>query len=158
MAQGGVTHLPHNVSQMVRHLRHLRFQDIGFANLSVNRSGTTGGVFRVVCTPPAYFNVSEKNMNIKARLKELFHIHRFKTLLIYPPHNQKCAKPQCASNNDYGFLLMCDCGYTKPTKLPYGISEIFTVANKPLVPTAKSAAAQLNRYNAYSDLEGGDYL
>ena len=59
--------------------------------------------------------------------KKLFHAHKFTTLLIYPPHNQICDKPQCKDNNDYGFLLRCDCGYTKPTNIPYSVTEVFEV-------------------------------
>ena len=51
--------------------------------------------------------------------KELFHWHKYKTLLIYPPHNM--------GSKDYDFLLRCDCGYIKIPKLPMTITEIFEV-------------------------------
>ena len=66
-------------------------------------------------------------MSILSRLKELAHRHKFKTLMIYPPHNQVCDKEQCRVSGDYGFMLRCDCGYTKLTKLPMGIEELFMV-------------------------------
>jgi len=59
-------------------------------------------------------------MSIKNKLKELFHRHKFRTLLIFTPH----------STNKYDFLLRCDCGYTKLTKLPYTITEISEVKRK----------------------------
>ena len=58
-------------------------------------------------------------MGIKSRLKELWHWHKFTTLLIYPP--------QCARNDTYGFLLYCNCGYTKPTNIPYSVKKTFEV-------------------------------
>ena len=68
--------------------------------------------------------------NFKLWLKALIHWHKFTTLLIYSPHNQMCNKPQCAENDTYGFLLRCDCGYTKLTKLPYTIIEILEVRSE----------------------------
>jgi len=52
-------------------------------------------------------------------IKRLFHWHKYTTLLIYPPRKN--------GSNYYGFLLRCDCGYSKLTKLPYAIKEIFEV-------------------------------
>lgn len=69
-------------------------------------------------------------MSFKSRMKELAHWHRFTTLLIYPPHNHVCDREQCKENDDYGFLLRCDCGHTKLTKLPNGIKEFFEVRSK----------------------------
>jgi hypothetical protein len=60
-----------------------------------------------------------EQMSIKSRLKELFHIHKFTTLLIYPPSQDII---------HYDFLLRCDCGYTKTTKMPYkSIVEFYEV-------------------------------
>jgi len=64
------------------------------------------------------------------KLKALFHIHKYKTLLIYPPHSHVCDKERCAGSNDYGFLMQCECGYNKSTKLPHTITEIFEVKSK----------------------------
>lgn len=69
-------------------------------------------------------------MSVKKYLeifRRLFHIHRYVTLVIYPPHNQRCSKAQCKESNTYGFLLRCDCGYYKLTKLPDTITTIFEV-------------------------------
>ena len=63
------------------------------------------------------------------KLKKLRHWHKFTTLLVYAPHNQICNKPQCAGNDNYGFLLRCDCGHTKLPKIPYSIKEIVEVDN-----------------------------
>ncbi len=80
-------------------------------------------------------------MGIKSYIKELAHWHKFTTLLVYSPHNSMCDKAQCKGNDNYGFLLLCNCGYTKPTKLPYGIKEFFEVRskhNKHIEPTSES--------------------
>ena len=69
--------------------------------------------------------------SIISRLKEAIHIHKWRTLLIFPPHNQLCDKIQCKNSGSYGFLLNCEvCGETKTTKLPYGITEVFGVKNE----------------------------
>ena len=58
---------------------------------------------------------------------DLFHFHKWTTLIIFPPHSHQCKQPQCATNNMYGFLLHCECGKTKYAKLPYTITEIFDI-------------------------------
>lgn len=58
-------------------------------------------------------------VKIRKLTKEFFHWHKYKTLLIYPPHDM--------GSKDYGFLLRCDCGYTKLAKLPMTITEVFEV-------------------------------
>jgi hypothetical protein len=55
---------------------------------------------------------------IKKFFKELFHIHRYTTLLMYQPFENR---------KYYKFLLRCDCGYSKPTKLPRSIKEYYVV-------------------------------
>lgn len=59
-------------------------------------------------------------MSIKSRLKSALHWHKFTTLLIYPP------RPKYGQE-EFGFLLRCDCGYTKSTNLPRSIAEVFNV-------------------------------
>ena len=66
-------------------------------------------------------------IKIKETIKKLFHRHKYTTLLIYPPHNQKCDLPQCKSNDRYGFLVRCYCGYTTLTKLSITIKEILEI-------------------------------
>lgn len=60
-------------------------------------------------------------MGIKSILKELIHIHKFKTLIIYTPHTHRCDMEQCKDNDTYGFIVRCDCGYARVAK---GLSEI----------------------------------
>ena len=60
-------------------------------------------------------------VRFKQFLKKAVHIHKYKTLLMYPP------RKQYQQEQRWGFLLRCDCGYTKLTKLPYGITEVFEV-------------------------------
>jgi len=66
-------------------------------------------------------------MKLKEILKKVFHIHKYTTLLVYVPNNQ---------TDKYDFLLHCDCGFTKLTKLPYGIKEILQVRS--VVPGNKT--------------------
>lgn len=60
-------------------------------------------------------------------LKKIFHRHKYKTLVIHPPHSHRCAQEQCKENDDYGFTMQCACGHTELTKLPSTIKEIFNV-------------------------------
>jgi hypothetical protein len=62
--------------------------------------------------------------------KKLIHFHRYKTLIIYPPHSARCDLPQCAKNNEYGFLMQCSCGHMKVTGLPCTITEIYHAESK----------------------------
>lgn len=73
--------------------------------------------------------VNRGNNMLKQLLSKIkkIHIHKYETLLIYPPHSQVCNLPQCQSANDYGFLIQCHCGHYKLTKLPYSIKEILFV-------------------------------
>ncbi len=59
-------------------------------------------------------------MGVKSRLKELMHIHKYRTLLIYPPRKQY-------DEEEYGFLLKCACGDSKLTKLPGSVREVYWV-------------------------------
>ena len=58
-------------------------------------------------------------VKIKKLAKELFHRHKYKTLLMYPPHDM--------GSKYYGFLMRCDCGYSWTTNLPMTITEVFEV-------------------------------
>jgi hypothetical protein len=60
-----------------------------------------------------------------------FHFHRWTTLIVFHPDTQLLRpRPLCATYNDkYGFLLHCECGATKHTKLPYTITEIFNIGD-----------------------------
>jgi len=93
-------------------------------------------------------------MSIKSRLKQALHWHKFSTLLIYPPHNQRCDQEQCKDSNDYGFLIRCDCGYTKLTKLPNSITEIFNVVNEQEADEDRSFQRTLDNIN---NLQVKDY-
>jgi hypothetical protein len=48
------------------------------------------------------------------------HRHKFETLLLYPPR-------PIYGDDTWGFLLRCDCGKTKLTRLPYGIKSVMEV-------------------------------
>ena len=62
-------------------------------------------------------------MSIKSIFKKMLHQHKFTTLLMYPP------RPKYYTN-EWGFLLRCDCGYTKLAKLPRSVVEVFEVRSK----------------------------
>ncbi len=76
-------------------------------------------------------------MGIKSRLKELIHWHKFTTLLIYPPHNKRCNKPQCAESDTYGFCYTVIVDIPKPTKLPYNIKEYLKSARNLTTPSSR---------------------
>ncbi len=62
-----------------------------------------------------------KLFKIRNRLLEFeFHFHKYTTLLIYPPILEN-------NSSKYGFLLKCDCGYTKFANMPDTITEYFVV-------------------------------
>lgn len=64
-------------------------------------------------------NLDKKKTSLKDKFKKLLHRHKFTTLVIYSPYED---------DDTYDFLLRCDCGHTKLTKIPYGIKKIKTVS------------------------------
>jgi hypothetical protein len=50
-------------------------------------------------------------MDIKKSIKKLLHRHKYTELRMYPP------RPKYGDNH-WGFLVACECGHVKLTKLP----------------------------------------
>lgn len=59
-------------------------------------------------------------IKLRSLLKKILHKHKYVILDLYPP------RPKYYSTK-WRFLIRCECGHSKPTKLPRTIEKVFEV-------------------------------